>query len=149
MKKTFINVNYENTGIKTIRGIGMTILICGIITSLIIIFTQCFIEVPSGRYGSTEESISIDGLVSAITVFLGSLFFYAVCLLLAHLGKMATIANMQRQKLLEAKGIKYIMYEDATITIKDKENSKIKTISLSYWDGLSDEGKSFYEIVED
>jgi len=143
MEKKFIELNYNNTGIKIIKSIGLAILVCGGISSLIA-FIGCF---RKDNYSDIE--FYPEGLISVFAIALSCLFFYAVCLLLAHLGRAAIIANLQRQKLLEAKGIELPIYEYATITIKHKRTDDVKTIYLSEWDKMQGEIRRDYKRFEE
>jgi hypothetical protein len=94
-----IYCNYQNTGIKTLRGVAWFILITGMIAALITL-TISVIALSHYNSGFIWPILS-----NVLLILAATLFGFGVCLTLAYLGESAFIARKQREALLVEKGI--------------------------------------------
>jgi hypothetical protein len=93
-----IYVNYENTGIKTLRRVAWLVLIAGLIAALIIFIGG----VSLSRY---DDGFIWPILANVLLILTATLFGFGVCIALAYLSECAFIARKQREELLASKGV--------------------------------------------
>jgi hypothetical protein len=96
MKK--ITINYTGTGIKTLQGVAIFILILGIIAT-VISFIGCF------KRDFFDSEFMWEMLPSVLIIFISTILSYSICMVISTIAKNSIIAREQRKALLEKQEI--------------------------------------------
>ena len=109
MEKIHFNINFEKSGIKTCRNVGITFIVLSIV--------GFFVSFISGII-AIEGDFPLPYVLSLIMSLILILSFGGLLIAVSFIARNAVIANIQRAELLKQKGIDITFYEADNDAIK-------------------------------
>ena len=122
MEKT-IELDYRNSGVKTLRGAAVAVAILGSMGTVVAL-AFCFASTGTGY--SDDTVFVVSNFSSAILTLVVTIVCVGICYAQASLSEKALIARHQLAALLEEKGIE--------LKFKEKEKKEIRSTATS-WQG--------------